>query len=152
MLLGLHHTAISTPDIKQAIHFYCDILGGTQASDIQHWGPNDEIPDRMLQLDNSCGVFVHIKVGNAYLEIFQFKGPEPKSIDRRACDYGLPHLCFVVDDLDSDYQTWKKAGMIFHAEPAVFSDGSKFVYGRDFDGNIIELLEIPECASTPNIP
>lgn len=151
MLIGLHHTAISTPDIDRAIHFYCNTLGGTQACDIKRWGPRDAIPDRMLQLSNSSGQFVHVKVGNVFLEIFQFSGPAPEPIARRLCDYGLAHLCFVVDDLDADYQRLVKAGMVFHAEPAVFEDGSKFVYGRDPDGNVIELLEIPAGANTPNI-
>lgn len=151
MLLGLHHTAISTPDLQRAITFYCDTLGGTQACEIKCWGPGDEIPDRMLQLQDTSGQFVHIKVGNAFLEIFQFSGPTPETIARRVCDYGLAHLCFVVDNLDTDYQRLTEAGMTFHAEPAVFEDGSKFVYGRDPDGNVIELLEIPADAGTPNI-
>lgn len=151
MLIGLHHTAISTPDLQRAITFYCDTLGGTQACEIMSWGPGEDIPDRMLQLKNSSGQYVHVKVGNAFLEIFQFSGPTPVAVERRVCDYGLAHLCFVVDDLDAEHRRLTQRGMVFHAEPAGYSDGSKLVYGRDCDGNIIELLEIPPGASTPNI-
>jgi hypothetical protein len=40
--------------------------------------------------------------------------------------------------------------MQFHSDPVDFGDGSKYVYGRDIDGNIIELLEIPTSAATPS--
>lgn len=151
MFIGFHHTAISTPDLARAIAYYCDTLGGEQASEILSWGPGDDIPNRMLQLPDSSGTFVHIKLGRVYLEIFQFSVPEPQRPQRRTCDHGLAHLCFMVDDLDAEYTRLSAAGMVFHAEPNGYEDGSKFVYGRDPDGNVIELLEIPPGASTPRI-
>ena len=45
----------------------------------------------------------------------------------------------------------KAAGMEFNGSPVKFGDGSIFTYGRDPDGNIIELLEIPAGADTPKI-
>ena len=151
MLIGFHHTAISTPDLSRAIGFYCNTLGGEQASEILTWGPGDAASNRMLRLADSSGKFVHTKVGRVYLEIFQFAEPVPEPIDRRTCDFGLARLCFVVDDLQAEHARLTEAGMLFHAEPAIFEDGSQFVYGQDPDGNIIELLEIPESASTPRI-
>lgn len=105
----------------------------------------------MTRLKDSAARYAFVKVGNVFLEIFEFSSPTPNDQSHRACDYGLVHLCFAVDDIQAEYARLKAAGMAFNGSPAEFEDGSIFTYGHDPDGNIIELLEIPAGADTPKI-
>lgn len=151
MIAGLHHVALSTPDLERCLSFYCEKLGGKQASEVYSWNKGNEIADRMTRLKDSAARYAFVKVGNVFLELFEFSSPAPNDQSHRACDYGLVHLSFVVDDIHAEYARLKAAGMEFNGSPVEYEDGSIFTYGRDPDGNIIELLEVPAGASTPKI-
>ena len=150
MNFGLHHVALSTPNLERCLEFYCNVLGAEPASPVQNWQIGNMQSDASLQVRDSSARFAHIKLGKAYIEIFEFQTPEPVQPARRSVDFGIAHLCFQVDDLQKEYRRMKSLGMEFHSDPVVFDDGSMYVYGRDIDNNIIELLEIPSASSTPN--
>ena len=151
MITGLHHVALSTPDLERSLAFYCEVLGGKQVSKVHSWNKGNKTADRMTCLENSAACYAFVKVGKVFLEIFEFSSPAPNDQSHRACDYGLVHLSFVVDDIHAEYARLKAAGMEFNSSPVEYEDGSIFTYGRDPDDNIIELLEIPLGASTPKI-
>ena len=149
MNLGFHHVALSTPDLDRCLDFYCNVLGAEMASEELGWDVGVKASDISLQVRDSSARYAHIKVGKAFIEVFEFKSPTPVQPERRSVDFGIAHLCFQVDDLQTDYERMKSKGMEFHSEPVPFEDGSKYVYGRDIDGNIIELLEIPATSTCP---
>jgi catechol 2,3-dioxygenase-like lactoylglutathione lyase family enzyme len=141
---------LSTPDLDRCLDFYCNVIGAKRVTEELHWDIGDKHSDASLQVRDSSARFAHIQVGKAFIEIFEFKTPEPVQPERRSVDFGIAHLCFQVDELDAEYRRMRDLGMVFHSEPVDFGDGSKYVYGRDIDNNIIELLEIPADASTPS--
>jgi catechol 2,3-dioxygenase-like lactoylglutathione lyase family enzyme len=59
------------------------------------------------------------------------------------CDPGITHLCFDVTDLDQEYERLSEAGMTFHCPPQDAFAGVRTTYGRDPDGNVVELQEVP---------
>src|SRR6516225_7959547 len=118
MLLGLHHVAICTPDADRLIGFYRDRLGFAVAVD-QSWEPGVDLADTVLGLEGTAGRQVLLKIGNAYLELFEFRSPAGRAADpdRRVCDHGYTHLCIDVDDLDSTYERLLSAGVRFTSPP-----------------------------------
>ena len=151
MVAGLHHVALSTPDLERCLSFYCGALGGKQVSEVNSWNKGNVIADRMTRLKDSAARYAFVSVGNVFLEIFEFSSLTPNDQSHRACDYGLVHLSFVVDDIHAEYARLKAAGMEFNGSPVEFEDGSIFTYGRDPDGNIIELLGDPDrCEYSDN--
>jgi len=82
-------------------------------------------------------------------QVLEFESPEPAPPDpnRRVCESGIAHMCFLVDDCQADYERLVKAGMDFHCPPMGGGARAKLTYGRDPDGNIIELLERPKPSS-----
>ena len=46
-----------------------------------------------------------------------------------------------MDDIDAEYERLQAAGMLFHCPPVDYGT-VKTTYGRDPDGNVIELQEI----------
>ena len=61
---------------------------------------------------------------------------------RPVSDHGITHICLDVTDLDGEYDRLAAAGMTFHCPPQRIGDDVKTTYGRDPDGNVIELQEI----------
>jgi catechol 2,3-dioxygenase-like lactoylglutathione lyase family enzyme len=117
VIRGIHHTAISTPDIDRAIAFYRDLLGFEVLVN-GAWQRGVESVDTLIGLKDSAARMAMLKKN----------------------DHGLTHICLNVTDLSSEYVRLKDAGMFFHSAP-VGTGGSFSVYGRDPDGNVIELVD-----------
>jgi catechol 2,3-dioxygenase-like lactoylglutathione lyase family enzyme len=141
MIQGIHHTGLSTPDLDRALHFYCDLLGFELLTRFE-MPPGSPGMDDMLDLPGVGFSAALIRLGRTMIEVFEFSAPEPARAEgrRRVCDHGLTHLCLQVDDLTKEYDRLMAAGMVFHCAPQTGS-GARFVYGRDPDGNAIELIE-----------
>jgi catechol 2,3-dioxygenase-like lactoylglutathione lyase family enzyme len=143
MLLGLHHVAISTPDADRMIAFYRDQLGFELVLD-RPWQEGSELADTVLGLERSSGRQVLLRIGNAYLELFQFATPYARPVDpeRPVCDHGITHLCIDVDDLDETYERLTAAGVRFHSPPQDLFPGVRTCYSRDPDGNVVEVQQL----------
>jgi len=142
MIFGLHHAAISTPNLKRALDFYCGLLGFEKVYEFS-WQKSGK-PNVTLETDDTAGRAVVLKSGHGFLELFEFDYPTPKAADphRPVIDHGITHLCLQVRNLPLEYERLSKAGMRFHSEPQGQEIGSLYVYGRDPDGNVVELMEV----------
>jgi catechol 2,3-dioxygenase-like lactoylglutathione lyase family enzyme len=141
MIQAIHHTGISTPDLDRAIRFYRDLLGFEVLARFER-PPGSPGMDAMLDLPGVGFEAALLRLGSTMIEVFEFSDPEPVSAParRRVCDHGLTHLCLQVDDVKAEYERLAAAGMVFHCAPQA-GDGASYVYGRDPDGNAIELIE-----------
>jgi len=141
MMKAIHHTAISTSDLDQLKTFYCDLLGFEVESEFE-WPVGIEVSDKIVGLKDSASKVAMLKLGDFRLELFQYSSPEPKSSDpnRPVCDHGITHLAFTVEDIHAEYNRLVKAGMRFHCPPQ--NIGAIVTYGRDPDGNVVELMQI----------
>ncbi len=142
MIRGIHHTAISSADLERSIAFYRDLLGFEMVMD-HRWPEGTANMNATHELEETSGRVVLLRAGNAMLELFQYTTPTPRPLDteRRLCDHGIIHFCIDVDDIDMEYERLKAGGMRFHCPPVDYGS-VKTTYGRDPDGNVIELQEI----------
>jgi predicted enzyme related to lactoylglutathione lyase len=85
-----------------------------------------------------------MRAANAYIEFFEYQTPKATNTSRLAPnDHGYTHICLDVTDIFAEYERMKQNGMTFHAPPTIVEGGGiKTVYGKDPDGNIIELQEL----------
>lgn len=144
MIIGFHHAAISTPDLDRCVHFYTEVVGCEIAWEFA-WPAGTPEADEMTGLVNSAARAVMLKLGDNHLELFEYSSPTPEALDpdRPVCDHGITHVCLLVQDLHDEYERMKAAGMRFHSEP-LEQDSGYVVYGRDPDGNVVELIEFLE--------
>ncbi|MCP4750620.1 MAG: VOC family protein [Proteobacteria bacterium] len=144
MICGIHHTALSIKDMERSLAFYRDLLGLEVVMD-QSW-ENSPKAEKILGVNNPAARHVHLKCGNAYIELYQFKQPEPAPMaeDRPVHDRGITHLCLDVKDVDAEYERLSKEGIVFHSDPVNLGPKCRCVYGRDPDGNVIEFQELFE--------
>ena len=141
MIKGIHHTAISTGDFERALAFYRDLLGFEMVSEL-NWPAGVELADAITGLEGSAARSAMLRASNSSIELFEFLSPAPKPGDpnRPVCDHGITHIAFEIDDLDAEYDRLKAAGMRFHCPPQNLGV-SRVTYGRDPDGNVLELWQ-----------
>jgi len=106
------------------------------------WDRGTPEADAVTGLTDSACRAAMLKIGDTFLEVFEYSAPaQPARTELRAVNlHGITHVCLEVTDIDSEYQRLKAAGMRFNTEPMA-QDGSSMVYGRDPDGNVVELIE-----------
>jgi catechol 2,3-dioxygenase-like lactoylglutathione lyase family enzyme len=146
MIRGVHHVAVSTGDIDRLVDFYHDVLGFELVSR-GSWEAGSAKVDAIVGLTGSSARTAVLRANNLYIEVFQYVTPKgrPGSPNRPVADHGYTHICLDVIDIDAEHARLSAAGMRFHAPPSLATDlgGSvRSTYGRDADGNVVELQEI----------
>jgi glyoxylase I family protein len=141
MIKGFHHAAVSTPDLKRCIDFYTNVIGGEVAWTFG-WPENTPEADEVTGVQNSAADAVMLKIGDSFLEVFEFSAPaqQQSNAERPVHRYGITHVSLEVTDIHAEYKRLQAAGMPFNCAPKT-QDGSAMVYGRDPDGNVVELIE-----------
>jgi catechol 2,3-dioxygenase-like lactoylglutathione lyase family enzyme len=143
MICGVHHVGISSSDLDRSVRFYRDVIGFEVVFESRVQGPRPEI-DELLDLKDVTVRIAMLKTGTGFLEIFEYESPTPRAAEaqRPVHDHGINHITLSVTDIDGEYARLKAAGMVFHGAPMKSRMPVRAVYGRDPDGNAIELLEV----------
>ncbi|MBK7949076.1 MAG: VOC family protein [Deltaproteobacteria bacterium] len=147
---GVHHIAMSVPDLDRAHAFYVGILG---FEEIFRDGWRDApLVDRVMGVEGGSGRAMLLEAGNLYLEIFEFEKPVPAPLDPAPAvnRYGFTHIALDVTDIEAIHRRLTEAGMTFTCVPQS-SYGLQTTYGRDPFGNLIELQEIHEESLMPRL-
>lgn len=141
MIKGFHHAAISTPDLDRCVDFYTRSIGGEVAWTFG-WDRGTTAADAVTGLQNSACRAAMLRIGNTFLELFEYSSPpqDGHTTERPVNKHGITHICLQVTDIMAEYERLKASGMRFHSAP-IAQDGSSMVYGRDPDGNVVELIE-----------
>lgn len=139
----LHHASITTPDVARLRDFYCTHFGFVEVMATQ-WAGDNPAADKIYGLRGSAVKMVMLRLENAFLELFEFAHPpgQPGDPLRPVCDAGYTHICISVDDIDADYVRLTAAGMVFNCPPQTAEGLCRATYGRDPDGNLVELMQI----------
>jgi catechol 2,3-dioxygenase-like lactoylglutathione lyase family enzyme len=147
MIKGVHHVAISTPDLDRLADFYCAQLGFERIFETA-WEPGNAAADAITGLPGSAARTAMLRAANLYLELFEFRAPAPRRAHsmRPVCDHGITHLCLLVDDVDAAIE---RVDLAFQSAPQDLGGGVRTVYGRDPDGNVLELKELAGGDSHP---
>lgn len=142
VILGLHHASITTGNLDRLRAFYCDQFGFEAVMETA-WNGGNRTADKIFGLTDTAVRMVMLRTANAFLELFEFAHPQsPARGPERPVHYqGITHICIAVTDLDAEYVRLVAAGMLFNSAPQDVPGLCRAVYGRDPDGNLIELIE-----------
>jgi len=140
--MRIHHTAISTPNLPRLVAFYEQLFGYEVVREFA-WPRGVAMINGVIGLPDCAAKAVMLRRGDSMLELFEYSHPEPRRQleNRPASDHGFTHVCFIVDDVEKEQARCEAAGMRFHS-PAQKTADLAFSYGRDPDGNVIELLQL----------
>ena len=143
------HTGITVSDFNRAVRFYWEVFGCPLV------GVADTPPDRVRTFFGvdvpaispgagpapSCRIGWIRVPGGAVLEIFEFQPQLPPGSNpwNRV---GLTHISFNVRNLQRWYDYLMSEGVECVSRPERSPRGHSFFFARDFDGNLIELMDL----------
>lgn len=139
MIHGLHHVAIGVPDLEAALEFYVEAFGCEQAFRSTFDGDRPDA-DAVIGIDRVAASAAMLKLGNANVELWEYRTPEPEDLRSPANGLGYPHIAISVTDIEDEAERLLGLGMTF-VGPPVDMGHQKAIYGRDPFGNLIELYE-----------
>ena len=148
MIKGIHHVGISVTNLEHSIAFYTELLGMEVAA--QPFLLSGSDLEKVMALPDLQGRMCVVQKGSLLIELFEFAQPRPLTKDENypVSNHGISHFGIEVDDVESAYQKLKAAGVRFHSPVMSFQHGIKATYGRDPDGNVFELLEMPPSTAS----
>lgn len=146
-LRAINHVAISVVHWDAMVDFYTRVLG-FEAGEVFGWDTRYESDPRVeaiTGLPDSAARGVLLTGSTIALELFEFLSPSTRrqGVHRLVCDPGFTHLAFDVEGIDGVYAALQSQGMEFHGPVQTLDDGTRLIYGRDPDGNVLELQESP---------
>jgi glyoxylase I family protein len=141
VILGVHHPALSVPDMDEAMAFYCGKLGFEPVMEIE-LPAGIEMMSKAFDLEDAGYKVAMLRKGNSCIELFEFTGEDVPAADpnRPVNKHGITHICLAASEYEKDYSVLCEAGVQFNTEPNGAAP-NRWAYGRDPFGNVIELLE-----------
>jgi len=140
MIRGVHHLAIHARDIERMIDFYTGAFGFRLVSRFE-WDGDKPIDD-IVGLEGSAARAAMLNAGNVHIELFEYSKPDARDAEPlRPSDRGYTHFCLEVTDIEAEWERLSKLGMDFRRRPVDLGE-VKAIYGKDPEGNIIEVQQI----------
>lgn len=141
MIRGIHHVAIHVRDLDRMMKFYKEAFGFELVGEAFSWR-DTPVLDQILGVPGSAAKGCMLRAGTCYLEMFQFSAPDPVSTrPLRPFDKGYTHFCVDATDIENEYTRLQGLGMTFEHPHPIDMGHVKTVYGRDPEGNVIELQQ-----------
>ena len=141
-MFSFRHVGITVQDMEKSLKLYRDYFRFQVVWDEIEKG---KFIDGLSGIDNIVVRTVKLKdfVGGM-IELLEYES-HPKSLEslRPIVNIGVSHFAMTVDNLDETYKDLLDMELIFNAKPAISPDGgAKVCFCRDFDGTLIELVEV----------
>jgi glyoxylase I family protein len=145
MIRGCHHIGINTSDLDRLADFYARAFGFRPAMDQAISWRDNAIIDRTTGVHGSVARMLMMEAGNLYLELLEYSAPSPRSAAPLAPnDRGYTHLAIDVIGIEEEMERLAALGMVFLSQEPMTFGRLRAVYGRDPDGNLIELIELDD--------
>ena len=135
------HVGITVSDFNRAVKFYWEVFGCPLV------GVADTPAERLRSFFGVEGDGPSCKIGwirvpgGGVLEIFAFEPKQPP-IDITWNRVGLTHFSFNVRNLSRWYDDLQQKGVECVSRPERSPRGHSFFFVKDFDGNLIELMDL----------
>ena len=130
-MTAFHHVAISSADAEKSIRFY-EQLGF-------------RVVFRGAALQGGLTI-IHMKLGDALLEIFNCADPAPApetaaSLDSDLRRIGVKHFGLKVADIEKALVEIKERGLAHDPKINEGRTGLKYIFINDPDGNWVEIVQ-----------
>ena len=141
IISGIHHIGLNSSNAARLIEFYKRAFGFEQVTDLAGWR-DYPLADQLVGGISTAASFAMLRGPNCYVEIFQFDSPAcTNRPPLKAWVRGFTHLCCGVADVEAAHAELRARGMEFLSDGPVDFGEIRAIYGRDVDGNLIELIE-----------
>lgn len=132
-----HHVGITVSDLDRAVAFYTDAFDLDVLAEFSVGGR--EFADA-VDVDGATGSFAHLDAGGVRIELVEYEPEAPAGDPPELNRPGAVHVGLEVDDLDAFYADLDD-GIQTLSRPRTTESGTRILFVRDPDGNLIEVLE-----------
>jgi catechol 2,3-dioxygenase-like lactoylglutathione lyase family enzyme len=135
--LSAHHAAVTVADLDRAVAFYRDTF---DFDVIDRFEVAGEAFATAVGVPDATGRFAHLDAGGVRIELVEY---DPQGDARGQADLNQPgahHLGLAVDDVDA-FHDGLDAGVETLSEPRTTASGTRILFVRDPEGNLIEVLD-----------
>jgi len=135
--LAAHHVGITVTDLDRAVEFYRDTFG---LAVLDRFTVSGESFSTGVGVPGATGQFAHLDADGARVELVEY---DPEGADAAAESVnqaGAKHLGLGVDDLDAFYDGLADDVETL-SEPQTTASGTRILFVRDPEGNLVEVLE-----------
>jgi catechol 2,3-dioxygenase-like lactoylglutathione lyase family enzyme len=135
--LRAHHTGVTVRDLDRAVVFYRDTLG---LPVVDRFSVDGEAFSAAVGVDGASADFAHLDAGDVRVELVAYE-PEGAAVGPQTVNEpGTAHLGFSTPDLDAFYASLSD-GVETHGPPRRTASGTRILFVRDPEGNLVEVLE-----------
>jgi catechol 2,3-dioxygenase-like lactoylglutathione lyase family enzyme len=132
-----HHVGITVSDLDRAVAFYTDTFDLDVLAEFSVGG---EAFADAVDVEGATGSFAHLGAGGARIELVDYdpeaSAGDPPELNRP----GAVHVGLGVEDLDAFYAELD-SDVETLSPPRTTESGTRILFVRDPDGNLIEVLE-----------
>ena len=142
MITGVHHVSFTVSDMERSLEFYRDLLGFEVLDDRTVEG---NFAETVTGLEGVRMRIIHLSGYGQGLELIQYLCASGQPQAPRTCDTGSAHLCYVVDDIQSEVSRLQERGVRFLSSVMRVEGGpnagNSMVYFLDPDGIPMEFTQ-----------
>lgn len=132
-----HHFGITVTDLDRAVAFYRDTFGFDAP---ERFSVSGEAFSDGVGVAGATGRFAHFVHDGARIELVEYDPEGPDATGAAVNQPGAKHLGLAVDDLDAFYDGLGPCVETV-SEPRTTASGTRILFVRDPEGNLIEILE-----------
>ena len=129
--------------MDRSLAFYRDLFGMEILMDLDF--RSESRLGEIVGMPNASARVVHLKLGDAVLELFEYREPRGHAIpaDRKQADNGFVHIGFKVTDIQTVYADLTANRVSFFHAPIELRPGAWVAYLYGPDGEVCELRQTP---------
>ena len=143
--MKIRHVGITVVDLEKSIYFYRDLLGFKIEKSMNEKG---KFIDKISGLKNVIVQTVKMSppLGNsnsAMIELLKYESHNSCIERKNITQAGISHFAITVNNIKEIHEKLKKENIEFNCKPVLSDDGGATVtFCRDFENNLIEIVEV----------
>jgi catechol 2,3-dioxygenase-like lactoylglutathione lyase family enzyme len=147
MINGVHHFGVTVRNLDKALDFFCNLLG---LELVETHEASGERPETILGMPGASLRIAVLKTPDGKnLELIEYVQPKGKEIDLKTCNFGVPHIALIVNDIQKIHDELSVKGYVFNSPPywkgeSVAGQGWGVSFLKGPDGISIELMQPPK--------
>jgi catechol 2,3-dioxygenase-like lactoylglutathione lyase family enzyme len=139
-IVGIDHMSFTVSDLEATNAFFAK-LGFEPLRRYVSSGPASDEGTGTDNADVDISWLSHPQ-GGPKLELLRYQN-EPTGKAAHNSQVGAAHLCLRVENVNAEYDRLSSEGVTFVSAPHADEFGVVWVYMRDPDGNVVELVQEP---------
>lgn len=132
-----HHVGVTVADLDRTIEFYRDVL---DLEILDRFTVSGDAFATAVDVEGATGDFVHLAGDGTRIELIEYDPEGRARTDTSVNQPGVKHVGLAVPDVDGFYADLP-ADVETLSEPRTTESGTRILFLRDPEGNLVEILE-----------